>query len=346
MRKKNVNKEIIDAYRFSYRARKVDEKAIILYKQSKAHFQIGCAGHEMIQVAAAQSLISGKDWSYPYYRDMAFVIAMGMTNKELFLNILNKAEDPNSGGRMMPMHYGHKALKIVNQSSPTGTQFLQAVGAAKAAVYKKSKEVVYVSSGEGTTAQGAYFEAINWAAREKLPVVFVVQNNHFAISVHISEHFAGANVAQLARGFTGLDVVEVNGLDYFASKRVMNKATERARAGRGPSLIVADVIRLQSHSISDNQTKYRHAKDLENDKKNDPLIKFEKELIKRKILDRKQINLIKSEIEAEINLDAIWAEEQANPQPETAENFVYENSTPDTSFIESLPPEAKDEDKV
>lgn len=348
MKKKEVKKQkistpsskltkqtLLDAYKFMFRARKVDEKAIVLYKQNKCHFQIGCAGHEAVQVAAAQLFKAGKDWFYPYYRDMAFVCALGMSNKEFFLNILNKADDPNSAGRMMPMHYGHKKLRIVNQSSPTGTQFLQAVGAAKASMYKKNAEIVYVSSGEGTTAQGAYFEAINWAAREKLPVVFLVEDNNFAISVHITEHIAGASVADVARGFAGLDVVEVDGLDYFESRKAFSKATERARKGNGPSLIVAKVIRLQSHSISDNQAKYRHQKDLENDKKKDPLLKFEKQLLKKKVFTKKQLKTLQAEILKEIDVDATWAEAQPDPLPETAMDNVFVNPDPAILFEES-----------
>ncbi len=326
---------LLDAYKYMFRARKVDEKAIVLYKQNKCHFQIGCAGHEAVQVAAAQVLISGHDWFYPYYRDMAFVCALGMSDREFFLNILNKVDDPNSAGRMMPMHYGHKKLRIVNQSSPTGTQFLQAVGAAKAATYKKNDEIVYVSSGEGTTAQGAYFEAINWAAREKLPVIFLVEDNNFAISVHITEHIAGASVADVARGFAGLDVVEIDGLDYFASRKAFIKAAERARKGNGPSLIVAKVVRLQSHSISDNQTKYRYPKDLENEKKKDPLVRFEKELLKKKVFTKKQLKTLQAELLKEIDDAATWAEAQNDPDPETALDNVFVNPDPASLFPES-----------
>lgn len=320
--------QLITAYAHMVRARKTDEKAIVLYKQNKCHFQIGCAGHEAIQVAIAQELRPGVDWSYPYYRDMAFVGAMGMTSRELLLNALNKADDPNSGGRMMPMHYGHQALRIVNQSSPTGTQFLQAVGAAKGVTYLKNDEVVFVSSGEGTTAQGSYFEAVNWAAREQLPVVFLVEDNGFAISVHKSEQFAGASVADIARGFAGLEVVEVNGLDYFASRKVAHAAVHRARRGKGPTLIVADVVRLQSHSISDNQAKYRPAKDLASDRAKDPITLFEKQLLKRKIATKKQLDQIAAGITAEIDSDAEWADQQRDPAPETCLDLVYaENHT-------------------
>lgn len=337
-RKGSVDKHtLLHAYRCMVRARRVDEKAIVLYKQNKCHFQIGCAGHEAVQVAAAQVFRAGVDWFYPYYRDMAFVATVGMTNRELLLATLNKADDPTSGGRTMPMHYGHHALRIVNQSSPTGTQFLQAVGAAKGALYRVTDEVVYVSSGEGTTAQGGYFEAINWAARERLPVIFLVQDNDYAISVHKTEQFAGASVAKIAEGFEGLDVVEVNGLDYFESREVFQRAVTRAREGHGPTLVVADVVRLQSHSISDNQAKYRSAKDIAKDRERDPIRTFAQQLVERNVATEKELEAIAQEIQKEIDADAEWAEAQADPTPESCERFVYVDPDPSTLFEEATP---------
>ncbi|MFN8391032.1 MAG: thiamine pyrophosphate-dependent enzyme [Bdellovibrionota bacterium] len=331
------NETLLSAYKEMLRARKVDEKAIVLYKQNKCHFQIGCAGHEAVQVAAAHAMKPGHDWAYPYYRDMGFVAAWGMTNRELLLGILNKAEDPNSGGRMMPMHYGHKDLRIVNQSSPTGTQFLQAVGAAKGAVYRGLDEIVYVSSGEGTTAQGSYYEAINWAARERLPVIFLIQDNAFAISVHKSEQFAGASVSAIAKGFTGLDVVDFNGLDYIESRKVFDAAVERARSGDGPSLLVAEVVRLQSHSISDNQSKYRSAKEIAKDRDRDPLALLRKELIERGAATKKDFDQFAAEIQKQVDADAEWAEAQPDPAPETCETHVFVDLDPGANIVEAEP---------
>ncbi len=220
--------QLLEAYESMIRARMSDEKIIVLYKQNKCHFQISCAGHEAVQVATAQAMRAGHDWAYPYYRDMAFVTSWGMSTRELMLNAMNKADDPNSGGRQMPMHYGHKDLNIISQSSPTGTQFLQAVGAAKASQIRKTDQVVYVSAGEGTTAQGEYHEALNWAARENLPVIFLIQDNQFAISVHISEQIAGESVAEMSSGYGELEVVEVDGLDYWESFDVMQEAVAHA----------------------------------------------------------------------------------------------------------------------
>ena len=326
--KKITSTDLKKAYYEMLRARLIDQKSITLYKQNKCFFQIGCDGHEAIGVAAVHALIPKKDWFFPYYREMALCTALGMTTDELLLNILSKAEDPNSGGRQMAMHYGHKDLRIVSQSSPTGTQFLQAVGVAMGIKYSKADEVVYVSAGEGTTAQGAYHEALNWAAREKLPIIFVIQDNKFAISVHVSEHIAGSSVAAISRGYDGLDVIEVNGLDYIASRKALEKAAIRARSGKGPTVIIADVVRLLSHSISDNQAKYRKNKDIEEDKKKDPLIKLEKELLKKKIYSKKDINTLKTSLQNEVDSISELAEKKPDPDTSTALDYVLNDQYP------------------
>ena len=274
--------DLIEAYKAMLLARIADEKTIILYKQNKCHFQIGAAGHEAIQIAASKVLRAGKDWFYPYYRDMALCAGLGMTAREFMLNAMNKQDDPNSHGRQMPMHYGHVDLNIVNQSSPTGTQFLQAVGCALAIKKKHQDEVVYVSAGEGTCSQGDYHEALNWAAREKLPVIFLIQNNKYAISVPISEQIAGESIYDISAGYENLERYEVDGTNYLASIETFQHAFGRAIKGDGPSVIEAHVPRLQSHSISDNHTKYRTAQDIENEKKRCPILGMEKFLIRNK----------------------------------------------------------------
>jgi 2-oxoisovalerate dehydrogenase E1 component len=223
----------------------------------------------------------------------------------------------------MPMHYGHRALQIVSQSSPTGTQFLQAVGTAVALKRLGAQQVVYVSAGEGTTAQGEYHEALNWAAREKLPIIFLIQDNKYAISVHISEQIAGGSVAKFSAGYEGLEVVEVDGLDYFASRDAAEIAVARAREGQGPSVIIADVVRLQSHSISDNQKKYRSAEDIEHDAQRDPILTAALQLIELGIVSENRIEEIGEEINREVNEAAEWAEQQADPLPESYDAFVY-----------------------
>lgn len=316
------------------RARLVDEKAIVLYKQNKCHFQIGCAGHEAVQVAAAHAMRPGYDWAYPYYRDMGFVTAWGVTDREHFLGILNKADDPASGGRQMPMHYGHKALNIVSQSSPTGTQYLQAVGAAIAIKYRGEDKVVYVSSGEGTTAQGAYHEALNWAAREKLPVIFLIQDNNYAISVHISEQIAGESVAGISSGYKNLDVHTVNGLDYSASFEVFQKAVDRARRGDGPTVVVGNVVRLQSHSISDNQLKYRTQEEIDKDKVKDPIILFEKYLVSHKIASQKELDELRTQILKSVEEDSVWAEKQPDPAPHSYLDHILVEPDPGRDVTE------------
>ena len=232
------------AYKSMLMARLIDDKTITLYKQNKCHFQISCAGHEAPQVAAAHVFRPGQDWFFPYYRGMALMVALGMTAEDLLMNAMNKVNDPNSHGRMMPMHYASKALQVVSQSSPTGTQFNQAIGCALASRYLNRSEVTYVSAGEGTCAQGDFHESLNWAARDRLPVVFVIQNNNFAISVPLSEQLAGGSVYKLAAGYEGLARAEIDGTDFGSSIEAVRSAHSRALRGDGPTLIEAQVPRL------------------------------------------------------------------------------------------------------
>jgi 2-oxoisovalerate dehydrogenase E1 component len=322
------NQELLEAYRQMLRARLVDLKTITLYKQNKCHFQIGVAGHECIQVATAMVMRSAKDWFYPYYRDMALVAALGMTNEELFMNAMNKNDDPNSHGRQMPMHYGHKDLNIVNQSSPTGTQFLQAVGCALSSVRQGLQEVVYVSAGEGTCAQGDFHEALNWASRDKLPVIFVIQNNGYAISVPLHEQLAN-NVHEMMTGYKNLKCFGVDGTDIFESYDVMTQAYQRALNGEGPCLVEAFVPRLQSHSISDNHLKYRTQEDLQSEQSRCPIGKLADYLIKKKIIKKEQIDLITEEIKAQVDASAEWADQQAEPDPERAVDFTWSDPNPE-----------------
>jgi 2-oxoisovalerate dehydrogenase E1 component len=339
---RSSREELLSVFRCMVRARKIDEKAIILYKQNKCHFQIGCAGHEAVTVAAARVLRPGKDWAYPYYRDLAFCAAWGMTNREFLLNILNKPADPNSGGRQMPMHWGHKGMQIVTQSSPTGTQFLQAVGTAHAVKFRGGDEVVYCSAGEGTCAQGAYHEALNWAARLKLPIVFLIENNKYAISVHISEQLAGESVAKISQGYENLEVKKVNGLDYEASHAVLAAAVKRARDGLGPTIIDAEVVRLQSHSISDNQAKYRTAPEIEQDRKRDPIALMKKKIIAAKFATERELSGIETEIAAEVDADAVWAEAQPDITPESWADYLYADEYP-SPIPEPAEPQGREE---
>ena len=319
---------LVWSYRTMLLSRLLDEKTITLYKQNKCHFQISCAGHEGIQVAAAKVFRAGQDWLYPYYRDMALVVGMGMTPEEIMMNAMNKAQDPNSHGRMMPMHYCSLPLRIPPQSSPTGSQFLQAVGCALGAKMKRLDEVVYVSAGEGTCSQGDFHEALNWASREKLPVIFVIQNNDYAISVHISEQLAGSSVATLVQNYENLETAQVNGTDIEASIQVVRVAHERARRGEGPSLLEAHVPRLQSHSISDNQLKYRTPEELAKDQLRDPIRITRALLLDRKIVTQAQLDEIHTELKQFVDRAADDAEATPDPTVADATSHTFKNETP------------------
>ncbi len=208
-------KELLHAYKIMLLSRKCDEKQLILLRQGKVHFHIGGSGHEAAQVGAVLHFKPNYDWAYCYYRDQAFVLGWGMTTDEIFLHSLARAADPNSGGRQIPHHWGKRDLRIVSKSSCTGVQFLQAVGTAMGAVKAGTDEVVYVSAGEGTTSQGEFFEALNWACRDKLPVIFHIEDNKYAISVHISEQTAGGSIYKLAAGFENLYREKIDGIDFF-----------------------------------------------------------------------------------------------------------------------------------
>lgn len=316
------------AYKSMVLARLIDDKTITLYKQNKCHFQISCAGHEAIQVAAAHVFRSGQDWFYPYYRDMGLVVALGMTPEQLLMNAMNKVQDPNSHGRMMPMHYGSIDLRIPPQSSPTGSQFLQAVGCALGAAMKGLDEVVYVSAGEGTCSQGDFHEALNWAARENLPVVFVIENNNYAISVPISEQLANKSVAQLTKNYQNLATCEVDGTDLFASIKALEAAHERARRGMGPSLVEAHVPRLQSHSISDNHLKYRTKEDLAKEQRRCPIKKVRELLLKRRLLKEKELEDLNNLLKRLVDDAAEAAELTPDPTPESATTQTFRNPTP------------------
>jgi len=318
-----MKKELLGVYRNMVTARRLDEKMLIMLKQGKSFFHIGTSGHEAAQLAAASVLHPGKDWAYPYYRDGALCLGLGMTSKEQLLCFLARKDDPNSGGRQMPQHYGHKELRIVSQSSPTGTQFLQAVGTAISRQWEKTKEIVYVSCGEGTTSQGDFHEALNWSSRVKAPVIFHVEDNDYAISVHISEQTSGESVYSVVSGYANLARFNVDGTDFFETNLAFKKAADRARKGKGPSVIVSHVVRLLPHSSSDDQRKYRSEKELSKDKSKDPIIRFEHACMEANIINEKEFEKIKNEIFGTIDLEAEWAEGEPPPETETAMDNLY-----------------------
>jgi 2-oxoisovalerate dehydrogenase E1 component len=312
-----------------------DEKIIVLYKQNRCHFQIGAAGHEACQIAAALASHRGKDWYYPYYRDMGLCSALGMTSRDFMANALNLEVDPNSAGRQMPMHYGSCELNIVSQSSPTGTQFLQAVGCALAGRIRGTDEVVYVSAGEGTCSQGDFHEALNWASRDKLPVVFLIQNNDYAISVHVSDQLAGASVYKLCAGYEGLHAAEIDGTNFIESYEALTHAYARARSGEGPALIEAHVPRLQSHSISDNQLKYRTSEQIAGEFNRDPLPQLARVLMEQRIATEEELALWRTEIQQEVDAAALWAENHTRPDPQHARTHTIDEHDPVLTVAET-----------
>jgi len=319
-----TKKQIIDVYRKMVLSRKLDDKMLILLKQGKSFFHIGASGHEAAQLAAAEMIKSGQDWSFPYYRDGAYCLGLGMTAREQLLSFLAKADDPNSGGRQMPQHYGHKGLRIVSQSSPTGTQFLQAVGCAMACKMEKKKDVVYVSSGEGTTSQGDFHEALNWASNAKAPVIFHIQDNEYAISTHRSQQTAGS-IYNMTSGYSNLSRYDVDGTDFFETNLAFKEAVQRARKGKGPSVIISHVVRLLPHSSSDDQRKYRQEKALSEDLKKDPLSILESKCIDTNFMKSDEFEKIRTQVDRQIYEDAEWAEKQEHPDPSTALDHIYSN---------------------
>ena len=314
---------LLFAYRTMLLARYVDEKEMNLLKQGKILFHISGPGHEAAQVAIAMAMRSGHDWSYPYYRDLAFSLAMGSTPKDILCENMHRIEGPSSHGRQMPSHYGDKRYRIVGQSSPTGTQYLQAVGTAMGSVKEGKNEVTYVSSGEGATSEGEFAEAVAWASRGKFPVLFCVQNNKFAISVPVTEQIAGGSVARLYSAYPNLKVFDVDGTDFIASYKAAKDAVEYCRSGKGPAMIEAHCVRLFPHSSSDDPKKYMTPQQIAEDKAKDPIPKFETYLIEKGYCSAKELEAIRASAKKEVEEAADHAEAAASPTADTAMRNVF-----------------------
>lgn len=323
-----TKEELMNVLRLMNLSRTMDTKVMNLLKQGKAFFHIAGAGHEATQIAFGLAMQKGTDWAFPYYRDMCLMLTLGLKPEDIFLGFLGKADDPMTGGRQMPCHWTSKEFNVPTQSSPTGTQFLQAVGAAMAMRKKGINGVVYVSSGEGTTSQGEFHEAVNWASREKLPVVFVIQNNKWAISVPVQDQTGGKNysIAEMMKGYDNLLRMEVDGTDFLQVNVAAQSAFKYARQGKGPALVEAHVVRLLSHSSSDDQKKYRPDDSLKEDLKKDPINLFANVLLKKEILTELAYEEFKKEISLHVNEAADWALKQEDPKPETATQFVLDES--------------------
>jgi 2-oxoisovalerate dehydrogenase E1 component len=336
--------QLVGMYRTMFLSRRVDDKEIQLKGQNKIFFQISGAGHEAVLVAAGMALKAGYDWFYPYYRDRALCLQLGMTPLEQLLSAVGAEADPNSHGRQMPSHWGHKKLNIVSQSSPTGTQFLQAVGCAEASyraslveeikekvVGFKGDEVVYCSAGDGTTSEGEFWEALNTASNLKLPVVFLIEDNGYAISVPVEVQTAGGDVSRLVAGFPDLYLQKCDGTDPVESLETMSRAVEYCRQRKGPALVHATCIRPYSHSLSDDEKLYRPDEERTSDAERDPVKRFGALLVDEGLVTQEDLQRIKEEVEREVNEATDIALASPQPEPETATRFVYSTDVDPTS---------------
>src|SRR5437870_6140920 len=340
---KALSRAVLSAlYRLTLLPRRIDAKEIQLKRQNTIFFQISGAGHEAVLVAAGKVLRPAYDWFYPYYRDRALALTLGMTPTEMLLSAVGAADDPNSGGRQMPSHWGHKALHIVSQSSPTGTQFLQAVGCAEAWLRyahldalpdkpTRSDELVYVSAGDGTTSEGEFWEALNSASNLKLPILFLIEDNGYAISVPVEVQTAGGSVSKLVKTFPGLLVEEVDGCDPVASYDVLLRAAEYVRQRKGPALVHAHVIRPYSHSLSDDEVLYRPPKEREEEARTDCLAVFPRRLVSEGVATEAEIEAIKGQVDEEVGVAADMALASPQPEPEPAPLYVYSPEVDPTS---------------
>jgi 2-oxoisovalerate dehydrogenase E1 component len=336
--------DLLDLYRLMLLARRIDDKEIQLKRQNKIFFQISGAGHEGVLAAASKVFRPAYDWFYTYYRDRALCLGLGMTATEQLLSAVGAADDPNSGGRQMPSHWGHKDLNIVSASSPTGTQFLQAVGCAEAWLRYSSiegipdrdqlvhgDEVVLCTTGDGTTSEGEFWEALSTATNLKLPVVFLVEDNGYAISVPVEVNTPGGSISKLVTGFPGLFIQEVDGCDALASFDVLAKAAEYARARKGPALVHAHVIRPYSHSLSDDEVHYRPSAERKLDADRDPLARFPKHLLEQGVASQAELDLIARQVEEEVQVAAEVALASPQPGTSTVYNYVYSPDVDPTS---------------
>ncbi len=333
--------DLLDLYRVMLLSRRLDDKEVQLKRQNRIYFQISGAGHEAVLAAAALVFRPAHDWFYLYYRDRALCLGLGMTATEQLLSAVAAADDPNSGGRQMPSHWGHQALNIVSVSSPTGTQFLQAVGAAETWLRASADpriehmtpgdEVVLVTTGDGTTSEGEFWEALNTACNLQLPVVFLVEDNGYAISVPVEVNTAGGSISRLVRSFPHLLVEEVDGCDPLASYDAMLRAHDYARQRKGPALVHAKVIRPYSHSLSDDERHYRPQTEREEEAARDPLVTFPQRLLADGVATEAELEAIARAVDEEVLVATDTA--LASPQPglDTIHQFVYSPDVDPTS---------------
>lgn len=344
--------QLLNMYRLMFTSRRIDDKEITMRKMNEAFFQISGAGHEALLVAAGSVLKPAYDWFYLYYRDRALCLTLGMTELEILMEATGAADDPNSGGRQMPSHWGSKRLNIPSSSSPTGTQFLQAVGAAEVGRYMKGQgiegnwhddEVVLVTTGDGTTSQGEFWEAISTATVRQLPVIFLVEDNGFAISVPVSVQTPGSNIARAMSGLEGLRIIDgVDGTNPIASYAAFQDAVSYVRTKRAPVLMRATVTRPYSHSLSDDHTMYRPAAELESERQRDCLNTFPAFLIREGLATEAELDAIRKQVNAVVDQAGDDAIKARKPDASTAMDFVYSHSFDMTSRALAVEPVVTD----
>jgi 2-oxoisovalerate dehydrogenase E1 component len=353
--------QLLAVHRCMLLSRKLDDKEIQLKGQSQIFFQISGAGHEAVLVAAGVTLKPAYDWFFPYYRDRALCLQIGITPYEMLLASVGAKDDPASGGRQMPSHWGHPKYNVVSGSSPTGTQVLHAVGAAEAGViYSRvpqipdrasryhEDEITYVSLGEGATSEGEFWEALNVACTKHLPVLFLIEDNGYAISVPVEVQTPGGDISRLVRGFPGLHVDSIDGTDFFDSLRALREAAAYVRARKGPALVHARVIRPYSHSLSDDVKLYKPAAEREAEARRDPIARFSEFLKSNSLVTDDELAAMAADVEREVNEAATKALAAAKPTKSTAELWVYSPDVDPTSAAFDTParPEGKPDTMV
>ncbi len=316
---------LVRVFRLMYLSRTLDDREILMKRQNKIFFQISAAGHEAVQIAAGLVIKPGHDWVVPYYRDRALCLTLGVTAEEMLLQAVGAGRDPNSGGRQMPSHWSSPALHILTGSSPTGTQFVHAVGCAEGKRYLNagSDEITLVCSGEGATSEGEFWESMNIACLERLPLLILVEDNGYAISVPVERQTAGGNVARLLEGFPDLLRMEVDGTNFTESFRALQQAAEYCRGGHGPALVHASVIRPYSHSLSDDERLYKTKVERELEAARDPLRSYSEVLLREGVLDRNGMERITREIDDEVAELSRRVQREAPPATGTALDFLY-----------------------
>ncbi len=326
-------KDLIRAFRIIYMSRRIDDREILLKRQQRIYFQISAAGHEAIQTAAGMTTRPGYDWFYPYYRDRALCLTLGVSVEQMLLQAVGSIEDTASGGRQMPTHWSSPELNIVTTSSTTGTQFLPAVGTAHAGRYLNpgGDDITLVCGGDGHTSEGEFWEAINASCLEKLPIIFLIEDNGYSISTPVEVQTPGGSISRLLTGFPDLLVLEVDGTDFLASYQAMKRAVEYCRSGIGPALVHAHVIRPYSHSLSDDERLYKTAAERAAERARDPFHRYPQWLVSEGIASHSALEQIMREVDLEIQHATQRALNAEMPAKGSATLYVYSDKVDPTS---------------